>query len=354
VTSTSTYALCAPAYWERGWCVIPTMPGEKRPGEYRSGRWIGLTDWTERYKNRAVAQFEIDVWCNAPGNAGIGLVCGRADGVVGIDIDTDHSEIGRAILSSIPASTLRKRGNKGETVFYKGAGIASKNFNVGKVRVLDVLSDGRFCVLPSSMHPDSGKPYVWTGPDSFADYSPSDLPEITPDHIAAIGEALRPFGWQAQPERPARSTQGYTGSSSGDIWKVLNDKAIANLDKWVPHLSLYSLRQTREGYQAVATWRPSSTGQPIERRKRNLGISTRGIRDFGDDRGYSPIDLVMAARGLDFGEAYDWLEQLVDPSDIVVNLRPKMIPTTKPKIPTTTKHHGQIKVGAWGIKTGKW
>jgi Bifunctional DNA primase/polymerase, N-terminal len=245
--------------------------------------------------------------------------------VVGIDIDTDNPDIRRAIVSSIPASTFRKRGNKGETVFCKGTGIASKSFNVGKVRVLDVLSDGRFYVLPSSVHPDSGRPYVWTGPDSFADYSPVDLPDITVEHVAAIGEALRPFGWQAPAERAARPAQGYNGSGGGDIWKVLNDKAIANLDAWVPHLGLYSLRRTREGYQAVATWRPSSTGQPIERRKRNLGISTRGIRDFGDDRGYSPIDLVMEARGLDFDKAFAWLEQLVDPSDIVINLKPKLL-----------------------------
>jgi hypothetical protein len=322
VTGTSTYALCAPAYWERGWCVIPTMPGEKRPGEYRRGRWIGLSDWTERYKHRAVTEFEIRVWCGAPGSAGIGLVCGRAEGVVGVDIDTDHPEIRRAILSSIPASTFRKRGNKGETVFYKGVGIASKAFNdsYGK-RILDVLSDGRFCVLPSSVHPDSGEPYVWTGPDSFADYPPADLPEITSAHIAAIGEALQPFGWQAPVERPARVV-GIGGSDS--MFSRLNDMALAAPEKWVPHLGLYSLRRTREGYQAVATWRPSGTDQPIERRKRNLGISIRGIRDFGDDRGYSPIDLVVAARGLDFDEAYDWLEKLVDPCDIVINLRPKL------------------------------
>jgi hypothetical protein len=93
----------------------------------------------------------------------------------------------------------------------------------------------------------------------------------------------------------------------------------------------------------------------VERRERNLGISTRGIRDFGDDRGYSPIDLVMASRGLDFDEAFGWLENIVDPSDIVINLKLK-IPTLKAQdaAPIVANRSTKITVGSWGIKIGSW
>jgi hypothetical protein len=90
-------------------------------------------------------------------------------------------------------------------------------------------------------------------------------------------------------------------------------------------LGLYSLRRTRDGYAAVATWRPSNTGQSPEKRKRNLLISHKGIVDFGaGPRGYSPIDLVMAALNMDFESAFDWLEKLVDPPSVIIALKPKM------------------------------
>jgi hypothetical protein len=320
MSSISAYALCAPTYWERGWLVIPTMPAEKRPGEYRRGQWIGMPDWNERYRDRSVSKFEMRIWCGAPGNAGIGLVCGRADGVVGIDLDTDDPKIRRAIVSVVPASTFRKRGETGETLFYRGAGIESKSYNGAHGRILDVLSDNRFCVLPPSPHP-SGCLYAWTGPDTFADCSPADLPEITVEHIAVIGEALRPFGWQARPERPARTSES---RSDAGWWGRVNDLALAAPEKWVPQLELFNLRRTRDGFQAVATWRASSTGRPVEQRKRNLGISCRGIRDFGDGRGYSPIDLVMAASDCDFGDALEWLAERVDPPTVIIALEPRM------------------------------
>jgi hypothetical protein len=250
---------------------------------------------------------------------------------------------------------VKKRGQKGFTIFGRCPGLVDKAFNINGARVCDVLANGRFCVLPGSIHPDTHKPYRWLTDDTLEDTDPSELPEYPADLVERIAAALAPFGYGAEPARPARPAQEYAGSSGGDIWKVLNDKSIANLDAWVPQIGLYKLRRTRDGYLAVATWRPSSSGRPVEQRNQNLGISHRGIKDFGDDRGYSPIDLVMAARGLDFGEAYGWLEQLVDPSDIVIALKPK-IPTLKARdaAPIVANRSTKITVGSWGIKIGSW
>jgi hypothetical protein len=249
-----------------------------------------------------------------------GLVCGRGDNVIGIDIDSDDPEIRQAVLSAVPATTFRKRGNKGETLLFKGIGIESRSFNdANNKRLLDVLSDGRFCVLPPSRHPDSGKPYIWTGPDTCADYRPADPPQITVECIQAIGEALKPFGYTAEPKRPAIT--GERADGRGGLWRRVNDLAIANLDKWVPQLGLYRCRRTRDGFKAVATWRPSNTGRRPEHRKQNLSIKQRGIKDFGGDRGYSPIALVMAARNCKFWDAHDWLENLVDPPAFTIDLK---------------------------------
>jgi AAA domain len=96
----------------------------------------------------------------------------------------------------------------------------------------------------------------------------------------------------------------------------LNKVALKNLTAWVPQLSLYKCRR-RVGrfasYEAVATWRPSMRGRPPEARKLNLKISPLGIKDFGDGRGYSPLDLVMVARACSLSDAMTWLEERVRP-----------------------------------------
>jgi hypothetical protein len=50
----------------------------------------------------------------------------------------------------------------------------------------------------------------------------------------------------------------------------------------VPDLELYDCQPVRRGgYEAVATWRESNTGQATAKRKRNLKIHPDGIRDMG-------------------------------------------------------------------------
>ena len=93
---------------------------------------------------------------------------------------------------------------------------------------------------------------------------------------------------------------------------ALNNFALAHLGLWVPALALFKCRPARGGYEAVATWRPSSTGRPDKVRKPNLKIVPAGIRDFGaggvgNGQGYTPLDLVMAAHGCDLDTAFKFL-----------------------------------------------
>jgi AAA domain len=96
----------------------------------------------------------------------------------------------------------------------------------------------------------------------------------------------------------------------------INQLAMKSLSAWVPQLDLYKCRR-RSGrgasYEAVATWRPSTHGRKKEERDLNLKISPLGIKDFGVLRGYSPLDLVMAAKSCSLADALEWLRERVRP-----------------------------------------
>lgn len=296
---------------ERGYAAIPIMIGTKRPGYLRGGEWIGMSDWHAKYARRLPTQFEIDVWSNS--DAGVCVVCGPgSNDLVAIDIDTDRPEIVAAIRSVLPPTPVMKRGAKGETAFYRCPNILlepASSFNLDKtadnprgVRVCDVIGPGRQTVLPPSIHPDTAAPYEWTGQVALEDIDPEDIPMLAPNVCARIAGALKPFGYEAEPPREPLAPGGVIEASNE--FRQLNDIAMDDLAAWVPRLELYRCRRTRDGYEAVATWRASNTGQPETKRKRNLKIHRTGIRDFGDDRGYTPIDLVMAAQGCDLDTAF--------------------------------------------------
>ena len=231
-------------------------------------------------------------------------------------------EIVAALRAALPPTSAKKFGAKGCTFFYRGPGIQSKRWNINGARVLDLLSVGRQSILPPSIHPESEMPYRWIGPDALDYVAPSALPLLTSSVAELISAALTPFGYQADAERPP-ITSINVDPSNVSMCRQLNDDALANLDAWVPILNLYGCQRTRKGYRAVATWRPSNTGQPPQRRKLNLHITPIGINDFGDGpKKYTAIDLVCAAKGCDWPAAYSELSAaLGHGSDVTIALR---------------------------------
>jgi predicted site-specific integrase-resolvase len=101
-------------------------------------------------------------------------------------------------------------------------------------------------------------------------------------------------------------------SGAADV-QQLNEAALANLAAWVPALDLYRCRRTSQGYEAVATWRPSSGERENRKRNRNLKITPGVIRDLGAEQGvgqdYTPVELVMAARKCDLEAAFAFLDE---------------------------------------------
>src|SRR6516162_9387687 len=126
-----------------------------------------------------------------------------------------------------------------------------------------------------------------------------------------IESILKKHGYVIDEERP-RAVNG-NGRDSDSPFRDLNELALKNLEAWVPDLGIYKCVRQRgrfTSYVGVAQWRPSAThGTDLDKRDRNLKICSSGIRDFGDNRGYTPIDLVMAAKACGLHEAVNWLDE---------------------------------------------
>lgn len=313
------FAQAAPDLIALGFSPLPLIPHDwtqhtgrgKCPGEYRSGGWQGMSKW-QRFRDSTPSAFELGLWSKAPG-ANIGVLMGtvaRKDlHVVSLDFDAKDADDLDTLLGAAPASPMVKRGKTGETRFYLAPKtLKSKPYDGPDGRLIDLLTgfDTRQTVIPPSIHPDTGKPYVWLAGPVRAD----ELPVLTDDDMAALEEALEQCGWSrervtTQRDRPVRAAPADTD----DIWSETKAAALANLPAWVPALDLYGCRPARGGYEAVATWRASSSGQRIEDRKRNLSIQRDGIKDFGTNDTYSAIDLVMSAKDCEQAEATDWLRE---------------------------------------------
>lgn len=307
---------------DMGFHVLPIMAEDKRPGEYRGGNWRNAGKW-QRHRDTKPSDADLEIWQEWP-DANIGIVLGSVCPVTGmkivaVDIDTEDHDETQDLIASLPFSPMAKSGAKGITLFYRaGDWIRSKGYRAGKRALADLLTGNatKQTVVPPSMHPN-GKPYQWArGP-----VETDKLPELTADHLAEFEEMLQALGWQEKIEIEATPEQ-IADDPFGDV-KV---RALANLEAWIGDLNLYKLVKGADGYRCVPTWRSSGTGRPDSDRKRSLSITTRGIRDHGADKGYSPVDLVMAALGKSDAEAFEWLE---DKFGMGVSGDIQIIPSTK-------------------------
>lgn len=179
------FADYAPKYYELGLNVMPVV-GKGQPIEN------GYTKWSK--ERISEDYFEKMILKNPDTN--IGLLTGECSGVIGFDFDYNEQnakELENIILRILPPTPILKIGRKGFTRFYKYSGQSSikKAWKVnGKlINVFEILSNGRYTILPPSIHPDTGTPYIWN--NSELDFS--CLPIISGSDIGAIIDACDIF-----------------------------------------------------------------------------------------------------------------------------------------------------------------
>lgn len=271
------------------------------------------------------ADFLHERWSAMPG-AGVCIAHGA---VAAVDIDVDDRDIIAAILAECGPVIAARRGARGQMVYYRPhpshADLGARvRWYRGPEAVFDLMFRGSQSVLPPTIHPVTGEPYRWLTPESLEDLDPAELPELPPDILDRLDRALLPLGVKREAPRRVSDREYERPAATGhDLEKPfgrsVNDRALEAeaLDRWFPALGLAKTRQRGPGaWEAVAHWRPSNSGKPISERNPNLKVVRSGIVDFGADRSYTPIDLVMCARDCSFDAAIEWLKPYLRPEAI--------------------------------------
>jgi putative DNA primase/helicase len=179
---------------------------------------------------------------------------------------------------------------------------------------IEVLGDGQQWVAAGT-HPTTGLPYAWHGGE-LETTAREDLPYVRREDMekfldAATKLLIEDFGFVIQGgEQDA--TNGGARCHADTAWGQLNERALANLDKWVPKL-FPSAKHTRKGGYRVPS---ADLGRGLEEDLSLMpnGIKYFGIADMGDPRQgrRTPIDIVMEWEHLEFGPATLWLLEALD------------------------------------------
>ena len=154
---------------------------------------------------------------------GLGLACGYRR-LIEADIDTDDDNLQTLIARFLPKTPVQKRGAKGYGLFYQYETDEVPSFSLNAAdgsRLIDILGHGRQTVIPPTIHPETGKPYEWTGrgKESVFSVPVSSLPLLTKAQLDALEEALRPYlherpSWPAEDLKRKPLATGYTLSDA--------------------------------------------------------------------------------------------------------------------------------------------
>lgn len=177
--SLSPFQISVKRLINRGYSVIPLAGNSKRPV---------ITDWS-RFSDELPSEDRIKEWSAIP-NANIGLVTGKASGVIALDFDYDVDGLHKEIFKICGSSPVTKVGDKGGTIFFKYNGEGNHKWSKDGQVVLELLSDGRQTVIPPSIHPN-GKPYVYRK-QPLTDVSAEDLPCLPCDFTTKVEQLINP------------------------------------------------------------------------------------------------------------------------------------------------------------------
>lgn len=245
---------------ERGWPIIPLMPGQKWPARLQNGHWSGYTEW-HKHCSRPTRPYELQIWQRWEG-CGVGIACGS---VVGVDIDcTDPEMAGRIeelAKEALGATPLLRVGRAPKRLLvYRVAKpftkMASRQFRLphepagSKPHRVEILATGQQFVA-YAVHPDTGEPYRWPI-ESPEDVDLSAVPEVTELALRVFLErmaGLVPASCFLGTERPPQRAEMYGDGATDPVGTL---EAVTDAMAWIPNHDLHYDEWVRIGLAAKA------------------------------------------------------------------------------------------------------
>lgn len=219
---------------------------------------------------------------------GLGFAFLPGDGLIGIDIDgaidAETGEVAercQKIIEACASYTEYSPSGRGVHIIVAGETETFKDNSIG----LEVFCGSQFFTVTGRR---------WPG----APEQVSALPEETLRRLqATVRQAKRPKA------KPAASKPQPAPGTASDFERI-NSVALSLLDLWVPQLLPAAVKQ------GTGAWRVRSRdlGRDLQE---DLSLHPSGISDFGEERGLTPIDVVVKFGGKRPADALRWLAGMV-------------------------------------------
>ena len=201
------FSTTAPQYYAKGLSVIPLRVHDKVPT---------VKHW-QSFHEAPVPEALQKEWLRNYSSGNIGLVLGAQSNIVMIDVDSEDPDVIAQIETVIPPSPWKRVGKKGYAAAYRYNGLGGFRIKDSDgVMLVEHLSTRMQVVLPPSIHPTTGQPYV-ANCELLEVYD--KLPKL-PDNIEVLlRDALEVKGHKLAAETRL-STVSHVAAGSRDVQMV--------------------------------------------------------------------------------------------------------------------------------------
>ena len=284
-TGLSRLGQAALDYAAAGVPVFPLVPGTKVPFK------LNIQGMSKRVGGGQVGGLKlattdprrITEWWTAHSDANIGAPTGSASGFCVLDMDSAKAWL-FVCEQGFPSTAPRVIGTAGNHdgatgkghVYFRCDGAMKSSSKVAGVENLELLADGKYALLPPSIHPN-GREYAWQGPSIIEQRAPAPPEWLT--EVAKFRRQLSEDTGRGRDHPPKTKTRtktstsirspksgGRLGGLSAELSRKLRDEETARRlvercgQRWPGLGEKFCCLMTEERHPSAAIWQASGSG----------------------------------------------------------------------------------------------